>query len=372
MNPIDPSGEPRPASLAAHIAHGRQQEFFDALRTLSHPDRAPGFTGQTLLHFAVGQKKTWAVGALLAAGADPNLMTMNRMTALDIARDPSSPAPKDIMEMLLQKGAKSAAALTLAERHNQLEDKYKLLAAENPPDVRALLVIVRNHPQKEQGFVLDYMQRNYGHSPLHAAAEAGSVAMVKFWLDLGLPAGLRTRGGKTPLDMELQKECPNEEILDVIGYYARRQKEQGRCFFGGEGEFIDETDIALPPDATLDDLRKPQSAVATDTLMYRLARFGDAGLIRDAALSSRQDLSVDDLVRPTHAWKSVIEIAAGRGQAGALLDPRLWKGRGEELRHVIAHLGPAYTQDIDIEAIFYEAGRLALKEKARRRGGFKL
>lgn len=371
MNPIDPTGS-YPPSIAAHIAHDRRSEFFDMLKGVAHPDRLPEFPGQTLLHFAVSQKKSWAVQALLDAGANPNLMTMNRKTTLDIARDPLSPASDLIVNMLLAKGAKSAAALTLAERHEQLEDKYRKLAAENPPDVRFLLAVVRNHPQKEQGFVLDYMQRNFGYSPLHSAAEAGNVEMVKFWLDLGLPAGLKTRGGKTPLDMELQKEFPNEEMLDVIAHYARRQKEQGRCFFGGEGEFVDEADIRLPANATLDDLRMPQSVVATDTLMYRLARFGDASLIRDIALSSRQAISEEDLLRPTHAWKSVIEIAADRGQAEALLDPRLWKGRAQSLEAVLRHLGAARTQGIDTEGLLHEAGRLALKEKAYKKGGFKL
>ena len=357
-------------NFASGIVNARIGEVFAELDKVKDVDIIPEFKGQTLLHFAVSQKEAWAIRALLQRGADPNLLTLNRNTALDIAVDPSSLASKEIIAMIEEKGGRRKEDLTIPEIHEQLEKKYRRVIAEKDPDMLLLKVLVRNHPQQEQGFVLDYMQRNFGYSPLHDAAQAGNVALLKFWLDIGLPPDLPTRGGKTAFDFEMQKENPNPEIFDVIDFYRRKRKDDHRLFF--ESGFIDEAIITIPENTTLDDLRKVQSTVATDTLLYRIARFGDVTDIFNVAVRNGQRLEEDDLLRPTHAWKSVLELAAERKQAEILLDPRLWKGRRALLQKLIEHLGPAKTHNIDTDGLLIEADRLALKDRAAKKGGYKL
>ncbi len=358
-------------NFAAALAQGHIGIFLEELARVKDPDDLPDFKGQTLLHFAVSQKRAWAIRAILRKGANPNLLTPNRKTALDIAVDPSSPCPQEIIDMLQKEfGAKKSADLTIEEVHNQLEKRYEQMISGKDTDYLLLKVLVRNHPQKEQGFVLDYMQRHSGRSPLHTAADAGHVGAIKFWLDLGLPPDLQTRGGLTAFDIEMGKDRPNPEIFDIILFYRQRRREDGRQFFG-DG-FVDETVIAIPSDPKIEDLRRPQSTVAGDTLLYRIARFGDVRDIIDVIQKSGGRLEEEDLTRPTHVLKSVIELAAERKQAALLLDPSLWKGRKACLQKVIEHLGPAKTRDIDTDELLFQADILALKTSAAKKGGYKL
>ncbi len=358
-------------NYAAALAQGNIGIFLDELSRVKDPDNLPDFKGQTLLHFAVSQKRAWAIRALLRKGANPNLLTPNRNTALDIALDTSSPCPKEIVDMLQNEfGAKKGEDLTIDEVHTQLEKKYHQMIEGKDTDYLLLKVFVRNHPQKEQGFVLDYMQRHAGRSPLHTAADAGHVGAIKFWLDLGLPPDLQTRGGLTAFDIEMGKEMPNVEIFDIILFYRERRREDARQFFGSG--FVDETVIAIPSDPTMEDLRRQQSTVAGDTLLYRIARFGDVQDIVDILQKCGGRLETEDLTRPTHVLKSVIELAAERKQGLLLLDPALWQGRKTALQQVLDHLGHAKTAGIDVEELLFQADIQALKSNAVKKGGYKL
>ena len=99
-----------PTSFASAIAQGNREVFLRLLAPHTDADAIREFSGMTLLHFAVGQGHLWAVEALLAKGADPNRLTPNGKTALDLALDPSSPRPK-IAEHLRSIGAKIKAEL---------------------------------------------------------------------------------------------------------------------------------------------------------------------------------------------------------------------------------------------------------------------
>lgn len=357
-------------TFAASLAHFRFNEFLTLLENVADPDDIDEFQGQTLLHFAVSQKKVWAVQLLLDRGADPNLLTLNRKTALDIALDPLSPAPKSMMALLREKNAKRMSELGIGEIHAQLEKKYIRHAATRPLDASLLRAVARNHPQKEQGFVLDYMHRHDGCSPLHHAVMRGEKELVKFWLDMGIPADLTLRDARTTAqDIEAKKETPDPEMLDIIAYYREKQREK-EAFF--DGETADETAIVIPAAATLEYLRKQKGPNAGDTLLYRLARFGDAAKIRDIVLQEPSFLTVEELTRPTHVGRSVLELAFERGQVEALLDPRLWKGRKEELKNLFSHLGEEKITGLPVQKMLADADILYLKDRLAKKKGFRL
>ena len=355
MEAVDPFDMP-PQNFAAAIARDDKGEFMSLLQREGNPDAVTEFRGMTLLHFAVMQDRAWAVEPLLEKGADPNRLTLSGRTALDIALDRSSPVTAAVVEALKLRGAKKAEELEAGDIHADLERKYFAAASVLPLDESLLRVLVRNHPGGLEGFAEDFAARHGNFDPLQHAVMEGSAPVTRFWLEQGLSPERKTAEGCDVIDLEAGKAVPNPQILMLLANYRMLQKKG----------IIDETVIRIPSPATVAGLRRPQSDLQSDTLLYRLSRHGSVqDLIKIASGDKADRLTVEELTCPTHAWKSPLQFLAERELAREFLSAPIWAGRRNDLSALIAHAGSPFSAE-EQDKILREADIGGLREKARK------
>jgi hypothetical protein len=345
----------RPEDFAAALVRNDRRAFLVLLGRAGHPDDNPDYQGITLLHYAVLQKRDWAVEALLDKGADPNLVTLRRRTALDIALDPATPAPAAIIRLLAGRGALKAEDLSLGDIHAQLEARYAAVVARHPLDLPLLKGIIRSHPQQAKGFTDDFAHSRAGSTPLHRAVCDGREDLVRFWLEQGIAPDRRDLAGISALDLAV-----HDKVLQPLLAAAATAKKEW---------LTDETVINLPPGSGLAALRQPQSALAGDTLLYRLARHGDARDLVRLALTATdagsKPLTVAELVAPTPAGKSALQLLAARREAEELLTSAVWAGRQKDLAAALDHLKDRITPK-DRQRLLHEADVQTLRQQAKK------
>ena len=165
------------------------------------PTRIPGrlWNGWTPLHFAARNGEPAVVQALLAAGADPNARTKDKLTSLHAAaRYNENPL---VVEALLAAGADPNA-----------RDKYKntplhFFAAGNgePAVVQALLAAGADPNARDK----------YKNTPLHDAARYNENPLViEALLAAGADPMARDKQDDTPLDDAEQAE--NITVVEVL------------------------------------------------------------------------------------------------------------------------------------------------------------
>jgi serine/threonine-protein phosphatase 6 regulatory ankyrin repeat subunit B len=130
-------------------------------------------TGTTPLFRAVQKNDMEVVRALLAKGADPNIVTMGYTPFLVAAGvgggGTAGPMNRELLDLLVQRGADVNAQVT-----DTLYSYYTRYQA--PP-------------------------RREGTSALHDAAQKGSLELVKYLLDHGANPNLRDKDGRRPVDL---------------------------------------------------------------------------------------------------------------------------------------------------------------------------
>jgi len=349
-------------NIVSAIAGRDMQSFHEYLSRLPHPDMCQDMMGQTLLHFAVSQRNMQAVMHLLAAGADPNLITPNGQTALDIALDPRTQAEPGYSFVLARAGGKRKADMSITEIHEKLENRYLFVIGVKPLDAGRLDMIVNAHPQKMQGFVQDFLHRHEGYDPLHMAVLAGDIDTARFWLEKGLPPDRKARDGRLVIEMEMHKKNASDAMVELLLQHGERWRNNPPV-----DAFVDETVIVLPPDAKLADLRKPVEGGhgVTDTLLYRIARYGDINdIVRIARADQTDGLRAADLNTATHIWQSVLDLALERREAIPLLAPDLWVGRRRELEQVMLRIDRKLHPEIPCEDILMRATHLTFKKNS--------
>lgn len=73
-----------------------------------------------------------------------------------------------------------------------------------------------------------FMPKEYGYVPLHWAAHNGDITVMKFLKDSGADINALSVGGKTPLDVAIERHNQKEIVDYLISNGAKRGKELGR------------------------------------------------------------------------------------------------------------------------------------------------
>ena len=174
-------------SALMHAAYRRDGEITDAIRSASPPrdifeaatfgvvdalDGDPNVysaDGFAPLHFAAMGGHVDAARALLEAGADPNAMSQHRFVKV--------------------RPLHTACALEVSR--------------ENPEMVRVLV---------EHGADVNGTNTEGGATPLHNAAQSGSVALVRALLELGADPNAQMSDGRIPSDV-----AKTDETRELLG-----------------------------------------------------------------------------------------------------------------------------------------------------------
>ncbi len=137
------------------------------------------------LHSAARNGDVEAIGALLAAGADPGAQAKDGLTPLHVAAQEGQAAA---IAALLDGGADPGAR---AYEYG-LTPLHAAASEGHAAAIAALLAAGADPGARED---------EYGHTPLHEAARYGHAAAIAALLDGGADAGAKDKDGDTPFDL---------------------------------------------------------------------------------------------------------------------------------------------------------------------------
>lgn len=211
--------------LIEAIAFRRDDQFLLNLQITGHPDYFPAMPEQPLLHYAIRNKNLYAVTTLLAHGASPNAISLENLTALDVAfqEDDSTPEFGRIIQVLKKNGAEHLRSMSRPEIQNSLQLGYQRLLG-MPFNPEHILRLLQCHPQGIKGFFEDFTDRHRGRTPLHYAVIAKKRVLMDFWLAQDVPKNSTDASGSTPLSIEKSSENPDMEIVQLLEYAANPEE----------------------------------------------------------------------------------------------------------------------------------------------------
>ena len=188
--------------LVEHQTLGKAIALGDADDIRRHLERDPLQLNKpirgdfTALHMAILRRKPESALALLAAGADPNLLTGSQQTGLHLA------AERNLPELVLPL---VEAGVTLSALDHQGWTALHIAAAKDQVGFAKQLLMA--------GAGVDTLS-GAGGSPLHEAAPSASVEMAQILVAAGVDLNLVSDHGVTALD--LAKEFKNDGLVDFL------------------------------------------------------------------------------------------------------------------------------------------------------------
>lgn len=155
-------------------------------------------SGDFPLKLAVAQKDLETIGILLNCGADPNFSDHKKRTALHLAfnhADTSANASFDIETLLLEAGAN----INALDIRNRLPLHYAFVKIGHPVDNSGIDPIETISSALGQKGVQTAVRDSWGRTPLHYAAQRGSVTSALLLLGAGCELDMKDDQGNTPL-----------------------------------------------------------------------------------------------------------------------------------------------------------------------------
>jgi type 1 glutamine amidotransferase len=161
----------------------------------------PGRSKMTPLHEAIMRKKPDAALILLAAGADPNVLTSRSQTAMHLAID------RDLAKVA---DAIVKVGIDFAVRDSQGWTALHLAAAKNRNGIAGLLI--------KSGADVKRLSAA-GGTPLHEAAVGGDAELIKLLLEAGVDPSVISDHDKSALD--IANEYENATAVEIFQKFSK-------------------------------------------------------------------------------------------------------------------------------------------------------